>query len=44
MALHNYLNNAGLQDSLQNWFDFPIPSTSHPKGLIDSFLEELAIK
>ncbi|WP_159018177.1 B12-binding domain-containing radical SAM protein [Algibacter sp. L3A6] len=44
LALHNYLNNAGLQDNLQNWFDFPIPSTSHSKGLIESFLEELAIK
>ncbi|WP_282148894.1 B12-binding domain-containing radical SAM protein [Algibacter lectus] len=44
LALHNYLNNAGLQDSLQNWFDFPIPPTSHSKGLIESFLEELAIK
>ncbi|MEL0652658.1 radical SAM protein [Algibacter sp. TI.3.09] len=44
LALHNYLNNAGLQDNLQNWFDFPIPPTSHSKGLIESFLEELAIK
>lgn len=44
LALHNYLNNAGLQDNLQNWFNFAIPQTSHPKGLIESFLAELAVK
>ena len=44
LALHNYLNSAGLQDNLQNWFDFPIPPTSHPDGLIESFLEALNVK
>ncbi|MDN3666418.1 B12-binding domain-containing radical SAM protein [Algibacter miyuki] len=44
LALHNYLNSAGLQDNLQNWFDFPIPPTSHPDGLIESFLEALTVK
>lgn len=38
LALHNYLNNAGLKLELQNWFDFPVPTTSHPKNLIASFL------
>ncbi|WP_299397490.1 radical SAM protein [uncultured Gelidibacter sp.] len=38
LALHNYLNNAGYDEDLQNWFEFPIPSPSHPKDLIQSFL------
>ena len=38
LALHNYLNDAGYQENLQNWFDFPIPKTKHPKNLIEGFL------
>ncbi|QRM89808.1 radical SAM protein [Lacinutrix sp. WUR7] len=38
VALHNYLNNAGFEEKLQNWFDFPVRATSHSKGLIASFL------
>ncbi|MDP5093113.1 MAG: radical SAM protein, partial [Polaribacter sp.] len=38
VALHNYLNNAGYQENLQFWFDFPIPKTTHPKDLIEGFL------
>jgi len=38
VALHNYLNNAGFEEKLQNWFDFPVAPTSHSKGLIASFL------
>ncbi|WP_055442460.1 B12-binding domain-containing radical SAM protein [Lacinutrix himadriensis] len=38
VALHNYLNNAGFEEKLQNWFDFPVLPTSHSKGLIESFL------
>lgn len=38
VALHNYLNNAGFEEKLQNWFDFPVLPTSHSKGLIASFL------
>jgi hypothetical protein len=38
VALHNYLNNAGFEEKLQNWFDFPVRATSHSKDLIASFL------
>tara|TARA_B100000809_G_scaffold261031_2_gene309103 strand:+ start:312 stop:2168 length:1857 start_codon:yes stop_codon:yes gene_type:complete len=38
LALHNYLNGAGFNKELQNWFDFPVLPTSHPNGLIESFL------
>ncbi|WP_452231886.1 B12-binding domain-containing radical SAM protein [Lacinutrix sp. MEBiC02595] len=38
VALHNYLNNAGFEEKLQNWFDFPVLPTSHSKGLIARFL------
>ena len=38
LALNDYLNKAGFKEELQNWFDFPILSTSHSKGLIESFL------
>lgn len=37
-ALNSYLNNTGYKENLQNWFDFPIPPTTHPEGLIESFL------
>lgn len=38
LALHNYLNNAGYVKELQYWFDFPVPTPTHPKKLIESFL------
>jgi hypothetical protein len=38
-ALSNYLNGIGLEEELQNWFDFDIPKTSHPANLIESFIE-----
>ncbi|MGJ8666615.1 MAG: B12-binding domain-containing radical SAM protein [Patiriisocius sp.] len=38
LALHNYLNNAGFEKDVQHWFDFPIPSVTHSKNLIESFL------
>ncbi|MBO6792373.1 MAG: radical SAM protein [Balneolaceae bacterium] len=37
-ALHSYLNRTGFEKDLQEWFDFPITPTSHPKDLIESFL------
>jgi len=37
-ALHNYLNNAGYDKELQYWFDFPVPTPTHPKNLIECFL------
>ena len=39
-ALNSYLNNAGYDKAMQNWFDFPVVPTTHPKGLIESFLSE----
>ena len=44
LALHAYLNNTGFNENLQHWFDFSVASTSHPKGLIDSFLSDLVRK
>lgn len=38
LALNNYLNGVGFDGELQNWFDFPVLPTRHPKGLIESFL------
>lgn len=38
LALHNYLNGAGYDEDLQNWFDFPVRKVSHSEGLIESFL------
>ena len=43
LALHNYLNGAGYDVSLQDWFDFPISKTSHHKGLIEQFLTESVV-
>ena len=44
LALHNYLNGTGFDVALQNWFDFPVLPTSHPEGLIESFLSEILTK
>lgn len=44
LALHNYLNGVGFNITLQDWFDFPIPPTSHPKNLIQLFLSEIVDK
>ncbi|QNM84196.1 radical SAM protein [Polaribacter pectinis] len=41
IALNQYLNNTGYDKDLQNWFDFPVSKTSHPKELIESFLVEV---
>lgn len=41
LALHNYLNHAGFENNMQTWFDFPIPKTTHPKGLIQGFLSDM---
>lgn len=40
LALNAYLNNSGYDKNLSSWFDFPVPKTSHPKNLIQSFLEQ----
>lgn len=41
LALHNYLNRTGFDKETQHWFDFPVPVTSQPAGLIDGFLAEV---
>jgi hypothetical protein len=38
LALNDYLNRAGLNDELQNWFDFSVLPTTHSEDLIESFL------
>lgn len=38
-ALNSYLNNEGFDEEIEHWFDFPITPTTHPKDLIESFLE-----
>lgn len=37
-ALHSYLNNEGLEKEIEHWFEFPVTPTSHPKDLIEGFL------
>jgi len=37
-ALNNYLNKAGFEVVLQNWFDFTVLPTTHSEDLIESFL------
>jgi len=44
LALHNYLNNAGFDLSLQEWFKFPVPKTTHSPDLIDRFLTASSVK
>ena len=39
LALHNYLNGIGFELPLQEWFDFEVPKTSHPKFKIAKVLE-----
>ena len=38
LALNSYLNKSGFKEELQNWFDFPIPPTTHSENLIERFL------
>lgn len=37
-ALNAYLNKVGFDADLQDWFEFPIPATSHSGELIEGFL------
>jgi len=39
LALNNYLNGLGLEDELQEWFEFKIESVSLPGDLVSSALE-----
>lgn len=40
-ALDSYLNTLGFEKELQDWFDFPVLTTSHSKNLIENFLSEI---
>jgi radical SAM superfamily enzyme YgiQ (UPF0313 family) len=40
LALDAYLNKLGFEKELQDWFDFPIPRTSHTEDLIETFLSQ----
>ncbi len=35
LALNNYLNGLGLEDDIQEWFDFEIPKTTIPSNKIE---------
>lgn len=39
-ALHAFMNNVGYDKDMQHWFDFPVPKTTHPKDMIEGFLQE----
>ncbi|GGZ92692.1 B12-binding domain-containing radical SAM protein [Algibacter mikhailovii] len=43
LALASYLNQVGFEKELQDWFDFPVATTRHPKNLIKQFLEKKPI-
>ena len=38
LALHNYLNGIGFELSMQDWFDFEVPKTTHKSNFIASIL------
>ena len=38
LALHNYLNNLGFELSMQDWFDFKVPETTHQPDFISAIL------
>ncbi len=38
LALHNYLNDAGLNLPLQDWFEFEVPPTTHKPNKINELL------
>lgn len=38
LALNNYLNGLGLEDNIQEWFEFEIPNTTIPDDLVSSAL------
>lgn len=41
LALNSYLNYTDFNIEMQDWFDFPVPKTTQPKDLIESFLVEV---
>lgn len=43
LALDAYLNKLEFDKELKDWFDFPVPPTSHPKGLIEGFLSQFGM-
>jgi len=44
LALDAYLNKLEFDKELKDWFDFPVPPTSHPKDLIEGFLAQAVAK
>ncbi len=44
LALHNYLNGQGFDLALQEWFDFEVPNTTHPRTKIAKVIHELENK
>ncbi len=39
-SLHNYMQGYALEEDLQSWFDFPVPSTSVAKDYISSNINQ----
>lgn len=39
-SLHNYMQGYALEEDLQSWFDFPVPSTSIAKDYISSNINQ----
>ena len=38
LALNCYLNKVGFEKEMQNWFDFPVLSTTHATDFVAGFL------
>ena len=43
-SLFNYMHSIGLENSLDFWFEFKVPKTSHPKELISDILTNVRAK
>lgn len=39
-SLFNFMQGVGLEEPVSFWFDFPVPTPSHPPQLISEFLSE----
>lgn len=43
-SLFNYMHGICFENSLQSWFDFKIPKTTHPPYLIKSFVQKKSFR
>lgn len=43
-SLFNYMHGICFENSLQSWFEFKIPKTTHPPYLIKSFVQKKSIR